>query len=535
MYKHAVLLWALLVAAALNIQAGAAEEMRIAVLKLPCGKEVSEGLSKDINELLTTAMINLGLFVVVERSSMKKVLAEQGLQASGLLDPDSTVKVGKLLSANKILTGKISRFGSITTISVRVVDVEKGVAEFAESIAFKEKDEVPDKIKKLAERLGGRISGKIKPVFSNIRKFKQGGARVKISAIPAQADIYVIEKKAVYDWLRGLGINGNQLQLRVMRTLIFNLEGFSEWAGAKLTTPVEIEAEARDYFVFALGNNMKFIKEVTLRKGENPEIAFDLRWSRVKVTSKPEDAKIYVDGQLTSVTTPAVLDVIPGSNRRISIYKENFSTKKKHCFFPVIKTNLLPEKSYQIDFPPLKPHFFNKGMTLSFDMLLPLGKKYSDLFTASYGARLDNYFRFFMHNLNLKTGAAYQRAAVSDKSIAENNLDIRDATLTAFTLDLGLIYFFNFHQRLIPYAGVSGVYQFYYEQADVYHSKYSHYMLESNFYHGFGIRVDCGLRVMFNHGTGLQFEGSYSYIAAGKTKAQMGGISIHPGFYFCLW
>jgi hypothetical protein len=40
------------------------------------------------------------------------------------------VEIGKLLSANKVLVGEVNQLDKTTIITVRIVDVSKGVAEF---------------------------------------------------------------------------------------------------------------------------------------------------------------------------------------------------------------------------------------------------------------------------------------------------------------------------------------------------------------------------------------------------------------------
>jgi curli biogenesis system outer membrane secretion channel CsgG len=79
------------------------------------------------------------MFTVLEREKLAMVLKEQGLAASGAVDPQQAAKVGKLLGVRYIVTGGIDKFainttrggfggigGSMTTadatISVRFVD-----------------------------------------------------------------------------------------------------------------------------------------------------------------------------------------------------------------------------------------------------------------------------------------------------------------------------------------------------------------------------------------------------------------------------
>lgn len=94
-------------------------------------KEVSSSLAINVSELIRTELINSGRYTVIERSQMKEILKEQGFQQTGCTDVNCAVRMGKLLSAKKILVGSVMKMGSRLIISGRVVDVEKGIGERA--------------------------------------------------------------------------------------------------------------------------------------------------------------------------------------------------------------------------------------------------------------------------------------------------------------------------------------------------------------------------------------------------------------------
>jgi len=82
-----------------------------------------------VTEWVRTAVTNSD-YTIVDRSKMNKIMEQHELQMTGLVDEKNAVKIGKLLSANKILAGTVSKIGSKYVISGRLVDVEKGVASF---------------------------------------------------------------------------------------------------------------------------------------------------------------------------------------------------------------------------------------------------------------------------------------------------------------------------------------------------------------------------------------------------------------------
>lgn len=64
-------------------------------------------LTEVMSDNLALELMNLG-YEVVERSSLEKVVSEQKLQMSGLTDPSTATKVGKILNVDAIVLGSIT-------------------------------------------------------------------------------------------------------------------------------------------------------------------------------------------------------------------------------------------------------------------------------------------------------------------------------------------------------------------------------------------------------------------------------------------
>jgi hypothetical protein len=94
-------------------------------------KNVSRIISIAVSDLVRSEMIKTGAFTMIERSQMDEILKEQGLQMSGCTDTSCAVKVGRLISAKKILVGEVTGIGESIVTTIRILDVEKGTAEFA--------------------------------------------------------------------------------------------------------------------------------------------------------------------------------------------------------------------------------------------------------------------------------------------------------------------------------------------------------------------------------------------------------------------
>lgn len=86
-----------------------------------------KSLEKYTMEGLTTKMVQSGQYIVVEREKLETILKEQKLALFGLLDKGEASIVGKLLTADIILTGSLTKIGDIWSINARLLDAITGV------------------------------------------------------------------------------------------------------------------------------------------------------------------------------------------------------------------------------------------------------------------------------------------------------------------------------------------------------------------------------------------------------------------------
>ena len=79
-----------------------------------------------LTQRLTTKLINLDKYQVVERSNMDKILKEQQFQHSGCTDSECAVEIGQLLNTDFIVIGSVSKFGNTWVLDARLIDVGQG-------------------------------------------------------------------------------------------------------------------------------------------------------------------------------------------------------------------------------------------------------------------------------------------------------------------------------------------------------------------------------------------------------------------------
>lgn len=90
------------------------------------------------------ALKSLKKITLVDRKQLDKVLAEQKLSLTGLFETDTAIEVGKLLSAQYMLTGTIITMRSSIAVFSRIINVTTGVVESAAQIVLPRNKEIED-------------------------------------------------------------------------------------------------------------------------------------------------------------------------------------------------------------------------------------------------------------------------------------------------------------------------------------------------------------------------------------------------------
>lgn len=85
--------------------------------------ELGRFLAEEISGNLTSQSQG---FDVLDRNHMKRILEEQKLSLSGLMDPRAIKKIGKLAGTDIIVTGTITPFGDSIRVSCKAIDTETG-------------------------------------------------------------------------------------------------------------------------------------------------------------------------------------------------------------------------------------------------------------------------------------------------------------------------------------------------------------------------------------------------------------------------
>jgi len=98
--------------------------------------------TKALTQRLTSEMIKLEIYQVLERAEMKRLLDEQKFQSSGCVDLKCAVEIGKVLGAKFMVVGSVSKLGSSFSIESRLIDVETSEAYISASFVHSGKIDV---------------------------------------------------------------------------------------------------------------------------------------------------------------------------------------------------------------------------------------------------------------------------------------------------------------------------------------------------------------------------------------------------------
>jgi S1-C subfamily serine protease len=151
-----VIFWAFLGFCPIVLAGDEVEKINLAVVGFsPRG--VSSMAAEGVADFVRTGFVKIGLFNVVERTEVERILKEQALQLSGCTTEECAVEVGRLLGAQKMVIGSLMSLEGMYWITGSVVSVESGVIEFSERVEASSVEGLDDAADELARLLSRRI------------------------------------------------------------------------------------------------------------------------------------------------------------------------------------------------------------------------------------------------------------------------------------------------------------------------------------------------------------------------------------------
>lgn len=127
------------------------EKPIIAVIDFTAGEGVTKGQIDLITKFVEEEIFKTKRFKLVERSAMQTILKEVGFQQTGCTDTECAVEIGKMLNAEKIVVGMVSKQDKTYYINIRFINIEKAEIEDIQTAEVKNEKDFRNACKKLVK------------------------------------------------------------------------------------------------------------------------------------------------------------------------------------------------------------------------------------------------------------------------------------------------------------------------------------------------------------------------------------------------
>ncbi len=149
-------------------------QISIAVLDLE-EKGLTELEASILTDRLRHELFQTGRYRVIERDMMGEIIDEQGFQLSECTSTECMVEIGRILGVDQMVGGSVSKFGSMYSISVRLISVETG--EILGTATYDHEGRIEDLLKYGMRVVSNKLGG-----FETSKK----GDAVETAVIPDQ-------------------------------------------------------------------------------------------------------------------------------------------------------------------------------------------------------------------------------------------------------------------------------------------------------------------------------------------------------------
>jgi len=154
--KVVALLTGLILLLVMPITAGADfKKTKVAVLDFQLQGEgyETDDMGMIVAEWFITALVREGRFDVVERALLNKIINEQKMSLSGIVDENSATQLGRILGVKIIISGSVMKLHDILEINARIIDVETASIITAESVKSTTSGDLQNLIVQMSEKI----------------------------------------------------------------------------------------------------------------------------------------------------------------------------------------------------------------------------------------------------------------------------------------------------------------------------------------------------------------------------------------------
>jgi TolB-like protein len=190
-----------------------------------------------VAEELITRLYRTKKFTVIERQLLNKVIIEQKLSLTGMIDQSSAQKLGKVLGVDAIASGTVTDLGKILRVNARLIDTSTGkifavastdIAKDDSVLALMGKGQVaPDGTSRTPQSYQGHAIaskdiGSLRVVLKSVMPMKlQGGFLQSSNGIRCSFELSNLEtQKPIVVAMNATPLNSTQLRGDLRSTLV---------------------------------------------------------------------------------------------------------------------------------------------------------------------------------------------------------------------------------------------------------------------------------------------------------------------------
>jgi TolB-like protein len=131
------------------------KKTKIAVLDFQMQGEQTntKDMGKIVAEWLITGLVETGRFDVIERRLLEKLLEEQKLGVTGMIDANSAAQLGKVLGVKIIVSGTVTSLEGYTEINARLINVDTASIMAAEKVRASSAERLRDLVAKITDKI----------------------------------------------------------------------------------------------------------------------------------------------------------------------------------------------------------------------------------------------------------------------------------------------------------------------------------------------------------------------------------------------
>ena len=134
-----------------------------------------QGEMRLLVDFLSSNIIETKKYKVIEREQRQAVLSEIEFSNSDCTDEKCQLEIGRMLSANQIVTGSVGKFGERYLITAKLIDVETAQSKNASSKVYSSLNDLLDDSKTLVLKL---VEAETKPGEAQIAGLQAAGVQM---------------------------------------------------------------------------------------------------------------------------------------------------------------------------------------------------------------------------------------------------------------------------------------------------------------------------------------------------------------------